>query len=204
MTEVVKTNLERQFIYWCAQENNLPDAYIPFFGEAEKSKPNFENLKQAYAGSFGVNNLFDVELNKIEKAIRETEQNCSRKRITQNQSFEVYNKEIGNTIPYTLLVKYYTTFLMSLKLIRMSSDEFILYIRKNYPYYEIKENQLISKIWEWLEARGAKQITKQQVKQWGEETDEADAEQQPYKASQFQFDRALLPDLYTYIDLICL
>ena len=84
--------------------------------------------------------------------------------------------------------------------ITMGNDEFILYIRKNSNTCNIKNDRLGRIIWKWLRDRGASKIISDQPCLWGEKADNIDELGLPKTATQFSFDRSLLPDLYKYLD----
>lgn len=90
--------------------------------------------------------------------------------------------------------------------IQMGNDEFILYIRKNHPTCA-KSNDLLGKrIWEWIEKRDA---TAKQVGDgksvpcfWGDTGAHMGETKLPKTATQFQFERSLLPSLYDLLDAL--
>lgn len=84
--------------------------------------------------------------------------------------------------------------------IKMGNDEFILFIRKNSTSCNITNDRLGRLIWEWLRARGGIKIIEDQPCLWGENADNIDELGLPKTATQFSFDRSLLPDLFTYLD----
>lgn len=95
--------------------------------------------------------------------------------------------------------------------ITMGNDEFILYIRKNYPKCAKSNDDLGQRIWEWIKVNDA---TAYKVGKDGNRDDnagpvscrwsETDAlvieAKLPYTATQFRFERSLLPSLYEYLD----
>jgi hypothetical protein len=86
--------------------------------------------------------------------------------------------------------------------IKMGNDEFILYIRKTSKICSITNDDLGKYIWIWLKERGANKTYggKKQLCLWGKDAANRDKDNLPYTATQFEFDRNLLPDLYNYLD----
>lgn len=83
----------------------------------------------------------------------------------------------------------------------MGNDEFILYIRKNYNC-NVSNPQLGKLIWIWIREHdeNALQIQKDRPCEWGDKFDTLDGMGLPKTATQFEFDRSLLPELYDYLD----
>ena len=83
----------------------------------------------------------------------------------------------------------------------MGNDEFILFIRKNFPDGSMTTNQLGKKIWIWLRDAdpGAVIIAKGLPCYWGDKGDFISADKLPKTATQFKFDINVLPDLYEYL-----
>jgi hypothetical protein len=84
--------------------------------------------------------------------------------------------------------------------ITMGNDEFILYIRKQTKTCAITNDQLGKMIWIWLRDRGAKKTKEDKLSLWGKYVDNTNEIGIPKTATQFEFDRALLPELYNYLD----
>jgi len=85
--------------------------------------------------------------------------------------------------------------------INMGNDEFILYIRKQYPACKIKSDKLGSMIWIWIRENDPDAIQHSQTAcLWGKQANNVDAVDLPYTATQFEFDRSLLIRLYDYLD----
>ena len=86
----------------------------------------------------------------------------------------------------------------------MGNDEFILYIRKNYRNCSTVNSQLGKKIWIWITEHDAnsKQIFEDQESEWGSDFDNNQGTGLPKTATQFEFNRDLLPDLYGYLDVL--
>jgi transcriptional regulator with XRE-family HTH domain len=88
--------------------------------------------------------------------------------------------------------------------IQMGNDEFILFIRKNHPDC-VKSNDLLGKrIWEWIEKHD---VTAEQVNDgksvpcyWGDTGTHIGETKLPKTATQFRFERKLLPELYDVLD----
>ncbi len=85
--------------------------------------------------------------------------------------------------------------------IKMGNDEFILYIRKTSDC-RTSTKKLGKQIWVWLKAKGAKKLfnKKPQPCYWGDSGDSIKEDKLPKDATQFEFDRSLLPSLYNYLD----
>ena len=84
--------------------------------------------------------------------------------------------------------------------ITMGNDEFILYIRKWHPECTTITKDLGKKIWIWLRKHGAqKSPIKPQHSYW-DESKKVNKDMLPKHATQFEFDRALLPQLFSYLD----
>lgn len=86
--------------------------------------------------------------------------------------------------------------------INMGNDEFILYIRKKMTICSISNDDLGKQIWLWLEKKGAVKTFegKPQACLWGKDASNRDKDMLPYTATQFSFDRNLLPVLYAHLD----
>lgn len=89
-------------------------------------------------------------------------------------------------------------------MICMGNDEHILYIRKNYPGCKTPNPQLGKRIWQWLQnqmppatkvgdERGIPCV-------WGSSGSFVSDLALPATATQFKFDRKLLPALYAFLD----
>lgn len=199
MSKHLVIDLEDQFISWCAKSNNLPSSYIKYFGEGLRSKAEFDELKEKYEKSFGINNVFEVDFDNIGATISQIEKNCKESAKASDLSFENYSQKKETRIPHAILNTHFIAFIKSL--IRMGNDEFILYIRKNYQNNNTITSQLGKSIWIWLRdnANGQK-IGERKNCEWGEEADNVAPEKLPYTATQFLFERAYLPKLYDYLD----
>lgn len=83
----------------------------------------------------------------------------------------------------------------------MGNDEFILYIRKNYNC-SLRNPQLGKLIWIWIKEHdsNAQQTKEDDTCKWGDTFDNANGTGLPKTATQFEFDRNLLPQLYNYLD----
>jgi len=84
--------------------------------------------------------------------------------------------------------------------IRMGNDEFILYIRKTYPNCKTTTRQLGKSIWEWLRKNEATKIQEQPQHTYWVKAEKVEIEMLPEHATQFEFDRSLLPELYKFLD----
>jgi hypothetical protein len=94
--------------------------------------------------------------------------------------------------------------------IKMGNDEFILYIRKNYPECKITNDMLGKDIWIWIKENDP---TAEQIKQdvptmwWGDGVNVSNGlnigpDKLPKTATQFEFKRTLLVPLYDYLDTL--
>lgn len=88
--------------------------------------------------------------------------------------------------------------------IQMGNDEFILYIRKTSKNCNLVNNDLGKKIWEWILSKDdtAIEVRKDEPCLWGDDTPNTGPKKLPKTASQFEFNRALLPDLYDFLDTL--
>ena len=90
----------------------------------------------------------------------------------------------------------------------MGNDEFILYIRKQqHPNYETSTQNLGRKIWLWIKEHDllAKKNPEKDIPCFWESLEGAkniDKEILPKTATQFEFDRNILPQLYDYLDTL--
>jgi len=86
--------------------------------------------------------------------------------------------------------------------IQMGNDEFILYIRKTSKNCSLVNNDLGRKIWDWISSndKSARIIKEDEECLWGKNTPNTDPVNLPKTATQFEFDRALLPKLYSFLD----
>ena len=90
--------------------------------------------------------------------------------------------------------------------IQMGNDEFILYIRKNHPSCATSNDRLGRLIWKWIYGSDP---TAEQVGGgesvpcfWGATAANIDETKLPKTATQFQFERRLLPELYDHLDAL--
>lgn len=88
--------------------------------------------------------------------------------------------------------------------IQMGNDEFILYIRKNGRGVGKSTAELGRKIWEWFEvnAPNARIEAPEQPCHWGDTGSFISSDNLPKTATQFSFDRSVLPRLYNYLDTL--
>lgn len=88
--------------------------------------------------------------------------------------------------------------------IRLGNDDFILYVRKNYPECATTNDQLGKRVWLWLQGQDATaRKTHEGVPQpcyWGDTGPHVDECRLPQRATQFEFRRELLPGLYEFLD----
>jgi hypothetical protein len=89
--------------------------------------------------------------------------------------------------------------------IKMGNDEFILYIRKNYPKCPVINATLGKDIWEWIQKNDPNAV---QINDgipvptmWNGGAN-VNAYKLPQTATQFEFDRTLLVPLYDYLDVL--
>ena len=90
--------------------------------------------------------------------------------------------------------------------IQMGNDEFILYIRKNHPKCPTSNDQLGKRIWEWIkehDTTAAKAGSGESEPCLCSDTGAHLGETKlPYRATQFRFERSLLPSLYDLLDAL--
>ena len=89
----------------------------------------------------------------------------------------------------------------------MGNDEFIHYLRKQYPDCQTENDTLGRQIWIWLRNTdaNAQKVQEEPVPcYWnmGNDVDFMDATHLPQTATQFEFDRDILPELYDYLDTL--
>jgi hypothetical protein len=88
--------------------------------------------------------------------------------------------------------------------IKMGNDEFILYIRKSNKTCKTDNKVLGRKIWEWISVNdsNATEIQEDMPCLWGNNTPNTNPEILPKTATQFEFKRSLLPNLYSYLETL--
>jgi len=90
--------------------------------------------------------------------------------------------------------------------IQMGNDEFILYIRKNHPNCAKSNDDLGKRIWEWIKKCDATAVKAGNGDAvpciWGDTAAHIGETKLPYKATQFRFERSLLPPLYDLLDAL--
>ena len=88
--------------------------------------------------------------------------------------------------------------------IKMGNDEFILYIRKNSLGRDKGNAELGKKIWKWLKKNSpdARIVEQDQPCHWGDTGQFINENDLPKTATQFHFDRAILPRLYDYLETL--
>jgi transcriptional regulator with XRE-family HTH domain len=90
--------------------------------------------------------------------------------------------------------------------IKMGNDEFILYIQKNHTNCTASNDRLGKLIWEWIERRDttAKQLNdgKSMPCSWTGTDAPIGETKLPKTATQFEFERNLLPELYDHLDAL--
>ena len=90
--------------------------------------------------------------------------------------------------------------------VQMGNDEFILYIRKNHTNCATSNDRLGRLIWEWIERRDAtaKQLNdgKSMPCSWTDTGAHIGETKLPKTATQFEFERNLLPELYDHLDAL--
>lgn len=91
--------------------------------------------------------------------------------------------------------------------IKMGNDEFILFVRKQNTNNSMPNDRLGRKIWEWIEANDkgvARQLKPEMQCLWENNSDSRniDCKLLPKTATQFEFSRDLLPELYLFLETI--
>jgi hypothetical protein len=88
--------------------------------------------------------------------------------------------------------------------IRMGNDEFILYLRKNYPTCTTGNAELGRAIWTWIHHhdKTAQQLYNGKAMPclWGHTIANVGETRLPLNATQFKFDRSILPKIYHMLD----
>ncbi|TRX70719.1 hypothetical protein [Carboxylicivirga sp. M1479] len=87
--------------------------------------------------------------------------------------------------------------------VKMGNDEFILYIRKKEKKCSLTNDQLGKMIWLWLKDQNRKgqKFYEEPVRcMWGSTAKNIGELGLPKTATQFEFDRNLLPELYCHLD----
>lgn len=87
-------------------------------------------------------------------------------------------------------------------MINMGNDEFILYLRKNYPNCNTENDQLGRRIWEEIQRldNNATIINSDQQCEWEIEGNSISSTMLPKTATQFSFDRTILISIYNYLN----
>ena len=86
--------------------------------------------------------------------------------------------------------------------IKMGADEFMLHARKN-KYASETPNNIISKVvWQKIQKLDPSAIKVEEDQEcfWGFETDNTDDKGLPKTADQFEFDKQILPAVFSYIE----
>jgi len=88
--------------------------------------------------------------------------------------------------------------------ITMGNDEFILYIRKNFPSCRVTNAQLGKTIWQWLKSNDptAEIIERDKACEWGSSDTITSETSLPKTATQFRFSRDTLPQSHEYLDAV--
>ncbi|MDD4575162.1 MAG: hypothetical protein PHI36_01920 [Bacteroidales bacterium] len=84
--------------------------------------------------------------------------------------------------------------------ITMGNDEFILYIRKWHPNCKTSTQVLGKSIWIWLKEKKATKLKEQPQHAYWVKAEKVEIEMLPEHATQFEFERSLLPELYKFLD----
>ena len=87
----------------------------------------------------------------------------------------------------------------------MGNDEFILYMRKNGRGMKTTNDQLGKMIWNWIKENANGVIIEERRDEdcrWGANANHVDEYDLPKTATQIEFDRVFLPELYSYLDSI--
>lgn len=89
--------------------------------------------------------------------------------------------------------------------ITMGNDEFILYIRKNYPNCKIRNDALGQRIAAWIvdNADGVKLNNNETIPaMWGDQAKNISEIGLPKSATQLEFNRSAMPALYDFLDTV--
>ena len=90
-------------------------------------------------------------------------------------------------------------------IIKMGNDEFILYIRKIHTTCTSTNDDLGRHIWKWIKEHdaAAEQVNgKSEPCIWGDTGAQFGETKLPKTATQFRFERSLLPALYEHLDAL--
>ena len=85
----------------------------------------------------------------------------------------------------------------------MGNDEFILYIRRHNRGCKLYNDDLGRKIWDQIKNvldPNAIIVAENRAAQWDVNGTEVARDKLPKTAAQFEFDRAILPELFTFLD----
>jgi len=85
----------------------------------------------------------------------------------------------------------------------LGSDEMILHIRKTESRPSMDNDQLGALIASWIRNRKGVLLKKDADSLWGKEGDFVGADRLPMTSAQWELPRALLPDLFTYLESLC-
>lgn len=86
--------------------------------------------------------------------------------------------------------------------VKMGNDEFILFIRKNFPNCGLTSDVLGKRIWSWLSGNAtasASQIEPDKPCYWGSQGSFISDIQLPKTAMQFEFNAVVLSELYRFL-----
>ena len=82
----------------------------------------------------------------------------------------------------------------------MGDDEFILYIRKNYPTCDQYNNILARQISEWFKEKDIEPYKRDVPCTWDIVGETINDRMLPKTSATFKFDRSLLPELFSQLD----
>jgi len=86
--------------------------------------------------------------------------------------------------------------------IRQGNDEFILYIRKQYPACSLSNDKLGQRIWAWIHDNDptAEKVEEREPCYWGTIGAFIAENRLPKTSAQFVFDSEILPNLYDFLN----
>jgi hypothetical protein len=86
--------------------------------------------------------------------------------------------------------------------ILLGNDEFILYIRKHHPACSLPNDALGRRIWVWIQTAdpNATKTEEDAPCYWGGNGLFITEDRLPKTATQFSFQRTILPNLYDFLD----
>ena len=104
-------NLQEEFKQWAIQ--NLPESYRNNYCREDKIDVLFSEIIRNYRSTFGVDNVFEVDMSNIRGKIDEIKKNLNSL-SNQDNPFSDFNNNIGNGVPRAILNTHFIEFLESI------------------------------------------------------------------------------------------